>query len=227
MPTTEAELNATAASLLDEPNDWTDWMAGFDIERLSWMRLAAMLLRDVPVAAVVNRLAAGLAIRQAIQAATVAEAFEDLENKDRREVDWAFWTEHWNGAGRTPFDDLMVELDEVLFAPYDAELKLSMWRTGDGWVEPRAFLWFLLSAIRGWAGRTLYVCMVKPGARWLLELHRGDRADADPLAALLAHFYDGFRMAGYAPTRPLPDDLAIDKPVMVRGVRPLREAIEV
>ena len=223
MPTIEADPNTTASSLLDEPNPWSDWMAGFDVERLSWMRLAAMLLRDVPISVVVNRLATGLAIRQAIQAATVAEAFEDLGDDDRREVDWTFWLEHWNGAGRTPFDDLMVELDEVVFAPYDAELQLTMWRTGDGSVTPRAILWFLLSAIRGWAARTIYAGTVKPGARWLLDLHRGDRADADPLAALLAHFYDEFRATGYAPTRPLPDDLVIDKPVMVRGVILRRE----
>lgn len=212
-------LRGPVADLLREPNPWSDWMADWKVERLSWMRLAAMLLRAVPIAMVANRLATGLAARQAFDAEVLLEMFEDDEDCVGREVDWAFWLERWSQDNHNPHDEVVVELDRELFASFGAELGVGRARQEDGTVTPRALLWFLLSAIRGWAERAGDVSDVKPAARWILQLHEGDRADADPVAALLAHFYDRFKAGGYAPTRPLPDTLAIDTSPMVRGVK--------
>lgn len=55
----------TVARLLRQYNPWTEWMKDYEVEPLSWMRLAAMLLRDVPMADAVNRIALGLAAAEA------------------------------------------------------------------------------------------------------------------------------------------------------------------
>jgi hypothetical protein len=50
--TLDDSFSGPAASLIAETNPWSAWMADFQVERLSWMRLAAMVLRDVPLGTV-------------------------------------------------------------------------------------------------------------------------------------------------------------------------------
>lgn len=208
-----------ASALLDEPNPWSDWMADYDVERLSWMRLAALQLAQVPFPMVVNRLAAGLAAVAAYDAQIVMEMFEDDPELDGKKVDWAFWLERWHDSTALPYDCLLLDLDHELFASHGTGLIVS----GCGKaVTDQAFLWFMLSAIRGWAEHSESMAEVKPGCRWILDLHRGSRADLDPLVALLAHFYERFRVGGYAPTARLPEELGLAKPLMVRDVGPRR-----
>lgn len=219
----DAPLCGPAAALLTAPNPWSDWMAGYDVERLSWMRLAAMLMRHVPVPMVANRLATGLAKLQAAEEGIIMEMFEDDPELEGREVDWAFWLERWRGDSPL-FDEVVREIDRELLASYGAELEVvPTFGEKDGRVTTEALLWFFLVAIRHWAERTQDTSAVRPAARWILALHRGDRASADPIAALLAHFYDRFRAGGLAPTKPLPATLAIAPPPAVLGVRPRRD----
>jgi hypothetical protein len=153
------------------------------------------------------------------------ERFEDDRDHEPRAVDWALWLEHWMPLnGYSPLIDIACCLDDDLFASYGARLGITLGREEDGTVTGRALLWFLLCAIRGWAERGDDLEEIKPGARWLLEVHRGERAQADPIAALLAYSYDRFRAGGYAPTVPLPAVLTIEQPLMVQGVKSRRAA---
>ena len=216
-PARNGPLRGPAVELL---NSWSAWMADYDVECSGWMRRAAMLLRDVPIDVVANRLATWLAVGEASQADFLQAMFELCSEYHDREVDWAFWVECWCGEGGTLLDDVQPQPGMRMFIPEDAGVDLSAIEDGDDGVISLEVFWFLLAVIGAWAKRAGDLGGIKPGTRWITELHHGDRAHADPLAALLVHFYDRFRAGGYAPTRPLPDTLAISPPLAVRGVKP-------
>ena len=194
---------------------WSEWMTDYEVEPLSWMRLTAIHCGAVPIATVANRLAIGFAVLAVVNTQVVMELFEGDPAPDGKEVDWAFWVKRWHHGQHPPYDTLLLDLEHTVFASWGAKPIVS----GRGKFSTlQEFLWFMLAAIRGWAERAESVAEVKPGCRWILKLHRGDRADMDPLAALLAYLYDRFQAGGYAPTKPLPARPEIEKSVMMRGM---------
>lgn len=203
------------STLLERYNPWTEWMKDYEVEPLSWMRLAAMLLRDVPMPTAVNRIALGLTAAEAEGVRNLIEAMQEGNSGyEGNGFDWEVWLGFWHWHDKPPYEAQLGETLRNFFGSGDIAWFVSVVR--DRSIAPHALLWFLLNAIRGWAARADDVQAVAPGNRWLLELHAGARVDADPLAALLAHFYDRFRAAGHELAHPLPDLLEIDKPPQAR-----------
>lgn len=216
MTGTHFEFGVAVVELPDGSNPWDDWMDEFEGENLGWMRVVGERLRDVDIHKVADRLSSGVCMQYIIIGSGLAT---EIEEERLREVDWAFWLDCWKGPEVAPHDDLVSLLNRSLFVSCGARLKVSRKRTGQGWIEPRALLWLLLSAIRHWGKHKVDIDVVTPPVRWLLGLLYHDRTGDDPRAAVLANLYEAFRQRCIVPIKPLPGDLTIEVPAMVEGLR--------
>lgn len=191
------------AALLEHPNPWWDW-AGPNVPRLGSMRLAALLLRDVPVSAMVNALApaldeASLAFEQHIVRA--------IKSGDLREVEFITFTEwleeQWKLAPSFSKRAVEAALPQIGRSP-EAALFTSIVEDPVGY-NSESLLWLLMNAIQAWSEHHVDDPAIDPAARWLVTLE--PCGGQDGLATLYGHLYRRFAAAGHIECDPLPLEL--------------------
>ena len=195
----------SVADLLAAKNPWADWLDWRDegaIGPLSPWRFAALLLRDVPIAPVINRLGVALMAADPGAQELVDDFLDDLPLPDHVVFGFEHWLEVWNhengmGYAQTAHD-LLTDLKDTR----DAALLASMIARGD--TDATTELWFILGAAQRWTASTCDPRKIEPGALWLFDLFM-EHADDDPLDVLFGYLYGRYRDRGTRPTRPMPE----------------------
>lgn len=198
-----AQSAVDVAALLAQPNPWWDW-AGPNVPRLGSIRLAALLLRDVPVSDMVNALApalheANLAFEQHMVRA--------IKSGDLRGLDFINFTEWLEEQWKLVpcFSKRAVEaaLPRVGLNP-DAMLFSSIVEDPVGY-NSESLLWMLMNTIQAWSEHHVDNPAIDPAARWLVALE--PCGGQDGMATLYGHLYRRFAAAGHIECDPLPLEL--------------------
>lgn len=209
------------ARLTAKPNVWADWL-GDEIGGLHWMRYAAVLLRDMPVADVVNRIAPALLAADDEAQAAILESLAEYPLEEGEAFGFEHWLAFWdNWANEEDADDVVDRVlayaehvrraattfdgspDIRLFAEYAAAMH----------DRERPLLWFLLNGIRAWAREEPPLEDIEPENRWLVTVEPAwwlRSRNHDGLGLLYAYMYERFRSGGRCPAQPLPDGFSIE-----------------
>lgn len=200
-PAGDAEAPSVAISaLLDQPNVWSDWQADLYIGPLSWVRMAALLVRSLSPEEVINALAPPLAgMRDELEAEIVRYAANPPDNVQHSV----------NLAGyRAFFEDKVPECFEAFMGRLDGGEDL-IWlreRIARDSVWEQSFLWFFLNGI---AHASLYGLLdldkVNEEARWLVEIEFYEPARMAADQYVIRHFY-GDLSERYDFAAPPPDE---------------------
>lgn len=196
------------ASLLEQPSPWSDWMENKDIAPLSSWRLAAVLLRELPVETVINRIAPALMSADVEGQKLVVAHLHDMPMPAGIVFGFEHWLDFWSYDGRAPYEAALGEVLTRLDGSPDIRLFAEV--ASDRFGDMTTLLWFLLGAVQSWA---LWDDddRIDPAARWLVKLYADDPGSSDPLALLFAYFYERFRASGGCETQPLPEELAVSQ----------------
>jgi hypothetical protein len=186
------------SSLIEQRNVWSDWFPHDWISPLSWVQMAAILMRDTRPETVIDKLAPILeGTRDTIEA-----SYRGLARKapaDRKMLlTYDDYREHFQ-------DELLERYEgflETLAGDVDLEwLRDRLLRNGAG---AQSFLWFLLNGIANAAIEDeLDPAMVAEEARWLAEFEFCDPAYLAGDEAVLRFFYREFRTT-FPHAAPLP-----------------------
>lgn len=189
------------ATLLDRPNVWSDWQPSLYIGPLSWVRMAALLMRNVAVEEVINALAPPLAaMREEMESQIVRYAANPPENA-KFSVSYAGYRSYFDDEIRTAFAVFIERLDGDIDARWLRE------RIQNDGVWEQSFLWFFLNGIaHASVYSTIDLGKVSEEARWLAEMEFFEPAHT-PADQFLVHcFYSEFSNRFDFAT-PLPDEL--------------------
>lgn len=189
----------TISALIEKQNIWSEWSAGCWIGPLSWVQMAALLMRDTRPEMIVNRLAPLL-----------DRTRQEVEGKYRK---WA------KGAPAEPkflttYENYREHFQDELLEQFRGFLKTLEGNSDLEWLRDRliasqagaqSFVWFLLNgiAIAQIEGELDETC-IKHDARWLAELDFYEPAYLAGDEAVLREFYETFRES-FARAAPLPD----------------------
>ena len=200
-PRTDTPTATTISALIEKPNIWSDWLANCSIGPLSWVQMAALLMRDTQPETIVDRVAPMLErIRQGIED-RIREWAQDAP--DEPEVLITF------GGYRELFLDELYEnycdFLKTLGGNVDLEwLRDRLIASGAG-VE--SLVWFLLNGIAyAQLEGQLDGDRVAEDARWLAELDFYEPAHTPGDEVVLRELYENFRET-FARAAPAPDDL--------------------
>ena len=198
---TNTPAATTISALIEKPNIWSDWLANCYIGPLSWVQMAALLMRDTRPETIVDRIAPMLErIRQAIED-RVRELAEDAPSEPEYLITF--------GGYRGLFLDELYENYRDFLETLDANVDLEWLRdrliaSGAG-VE--SLVWFLLNGIAyAQLEGQLDEDHVAPDARWLAELEFYEPAHTPGDEIVLRELYEKFRET-FARAAPAPDDL--------------------
>ena len=155
---------ANLSSMLDQPNVWSDWQASLYIGPLSWVRMAALLMRNVSVEEVINALAPPLAsIREQMESQIVSYAANPPENT-KYSVSYAGYCAYFEDEVPTAFRAFMERLGG------NADVRWLRERIQADGVWEQSFLWFFLNGI---AHASVYgnidIEKIDDDARWLAD----------------------------------------------------------
>lgn len=155
---------ANLSSMLDQPNVWSDWQATLYIGPLSWVRMAALLMRNVSVEEVINALAPPLAsIREQMESQIVSYAANPPENT-KYSVSYAGYCAYFEDEVPTAFRAFMERLGG------NADVRWLRERIQADGVWEQSFLWFFLNGI---AHASVYgnidIEKIDDDARWLAD----------------------------------------------------------
>lgn len=200
-----ADKQQSIAALLAQPNAWSDWM-GPSIPAYGSMRYAALMLRDVPVAAVVNVLAPALLKANAALAAKVVQELASGELAGSLEITFTEWLQtDWHSRSSIATQAVEEVLPRISLTA-DAKRFCADLKAADDY-DSEAFLYFLMNAIQHWSFQDEGYVAVDPVARWLVEIEPCDGQDG--LAALYAFLYKRFAADGHVKCEPLPVELEV------------------
>ena len=190
----------TISALLDRPSIWSDWCASRWIGPLSWVQMAALLMRDTRPETVVDRLAPLLeGARRAIE--------EKCRDRAKEAPDEPQFLITYEGY-RELFQDELLERYRGFLETLNGNPDLEWLR--DRLIESAAgaqsFVWFLLNGIAvAQLEDELDEDRIAPDARWLAELDFDEPAYLAGDEAVLRGFYETFRES-FARAAPLPDN---------------------
>lgn len=203
---------SSVSALLRQPNDWSAWMNDTDHDALIGLRYMALVLRELPVPWLIERLAPALleADREGQQLVEQHLAEEPMP----KGVVFGFehWLSFWNQDGRIPYETALLEVVRAIGGTED--LKLFSKAMTSGMTDPTELLWFLLNGVAEWTRWSGDLEDVRHDAAWLIELFAEgseetvDWSKQDPLGVLFAFLYSRFRTSTCHPTMPVPSDLS-------------------
>lgn len=195
----ERVTQQTIGALLDRPNIWSDWCASRWIGPLSWVRMAALLMRDTRPETIVDRLAPLLErSRQAIEA-----KYGDWAKDAPAEAQFLITYE----AYRELFQDELVGQYRGFLETLEGNVDLEWLRDHliDSAAGAQSFVWFLLNGIAvAQIEDELEEERIALDARWLAELDFYEPAYLAGDEVVLRSFYETFRES-FARAAPLPD----------------------
>ena len=192
----------SVADLLAAKNPWADWLDEDVLGPLSPWRFAALLLRDVPIAPVINRLGTALMAADAEAQELNERYLSDIPMPDDVVFGFEHWLEVWNLELGMGYAEAAHDLLTSLTDTRDAALLASAIAGGD--TDATTELWFVLGAVQRWVETGGDPRKVEPGAIWLFKLFM-EHADDDPLEVLFRYLYGRFRDGTNRPTRPMPE----------------------
>lgn len=209
-PSSTTTQAPSVSALLHQPNPWSEWMSEHDHEPLIGLRYMALVLRELPVPWLVERLAPAL-----LEADRKGQQLVDQHLLDQpmpKEVVFGFehWLYFWNQDGRIPYETALLEVVRAIGGTDD--LRLFSTAMTSGMTDPTELLWFLLNGIAGWAKWEGDPRLFQPDAAWLIELFAEGLEETanwpkqDPLGVLFAFLYSRFRASTSHPTLPVPND---------------------
>lgn len=172
------------SSIFDQPNVWSDWHASEYIGPLSWVRMAALLMRNVSPETVINALAPALrAMRDEMEAEIIRSSAHPPED--------VRYTVDVDGY-RSLFEDSVPKAFAAFITRLEGDAD-AMWlreRIEQDSVWEESFLWFFLNGIAyASANDQLDLDMVKDEARWLAELEFFENPYIPADQFLIRHFY--------------------------------------
>lgn len=195
----ERVTQQTISALIDRPSIWSDWCASRWIGPLSWVRMAALLMRDTRPEAIVDRLAPLLErSRQAIEA-----KYGDWAKDAPAEPQFLITYEGY----RELFQDELLERYRGFLETLEgnADLEWLRDRLIASAAGAQSFVWFLLNGIAvAQLEDELDEDRIAPDARWLAELDFLEPAYLAGDEVVLRAFYETFRES-FARAAPLPD----------------------
>lgn len=199
------------AELMQQPNHWAGWMSKHAVGPLSPLRFAALLIRDLPPADVLERLAPALLTAEAEAAEIIIEKFDHFEDYKARPVTFEMWLSCWDDGGFWPYDDVALDAVAGLRATPDVEMYAAL--ASEAFHDHTVTLWFLLGGIKNWVTSGDSHGYSKPETDWLVKLYKDEDFSTDPLAVLFRYQYERFRLTGRFETLPIPDDMKLDAPI--------------
>ncbi|UVI39921.1 hypothetical protein [Qipengyuania spongiae] len=186
------------SSLIEQRNVWSDWFPHDWISPLSWVQMAAMLMRGTKPESMIDRLAPVLEGTRV----TIEASYLELAKKAP--------------ADRTillTYDDYREQFQDELLERYEGFLETLVGDVDLEWLRDRllrngagaqSFIWFLLNGIANAAIEDeLDPTSVTTEARWLAELEFCDPAHLAGDEAVLRFFYREFRET-FTQAAPLP-----------------------
>lgn len=200
---------ASISALLREPNPWSAWMSDDEQPPLSGMRYTALLLRELSVRRLVDRLAPALLAADTMGRAIVERVLRENPLAEGETFGFETWLHIWDIEARGPYEQAVRDTAKALGNTDD--LRLFGTIMGRPETDPAAVLWFFLKSIRYWALEDEELLgQINEEAVWLVQLLLDDLAeedawgDDDPLALLFAHLYRRFQANTAQRTQPLP-----------------------
>ena len=191
----------SVADLLSAANPWADWLDPDEIGALSTWRLAAMLLRDVPVEQVINRLGPALTKGEIESRFWIDHYLRRFPLPDAEVFGFEHWLEIWDKDGSLGFGQAACAALRDLDGSPDIRLFADMVNDLD--VEHTPLLWFLLGGIQHWVQEGGDLARVNRDAFWLAELYDTPGEWNHQLEALKRYFYSRFASEKSQRTRPL------------------------
>ena len=189
----------TIGALLDTPSIWSDWCASTWIGPLSWVQMAALLLRDTRPETIVDRLAPLLErARQAIEG-KCREWAKNAPTEPKFLITYEGYRELFQDELLDHYRDFLTTLEG------NADLEWLRDRLLESVAGAGSFVWFLLNGIAvAQLEDELDENRIAPDARWLAELDFYEPAYIAGDEVMLRAFYGTFR-EGFARAAPLSD----------------------
>ena len=209
---TEPARNSVA-TLLEAPNIWSDWLDGEKYGPLSPWRFASLLLRDVPIEPVINRLGPALLAADADSWDMIDEYLDRHPLPPGIVFGFEHWLAVWGKEKALYYGDAVHDIMKSLDGTPDAALFADA--VARRVIDDTSLLWFVLGAIQQWMfERREKLTGIVPGARWLAELYTGEGEWRDPLEMLFVFLYRRYRDDGFRETQPLPERMNTNHLVM-------------
>jgi len=197
----------SVADLLDCPSDWSDWMSEHDFPPLAQLRLAALLLRELSVVTLVNRLAPALIAVDAAGQEMLAKEFDDPAASGETVPGFEDWLAAWDDGDGAPYTTAVIDVLQQLATTPDLRHFADVVQEPS--MDGTVLLWFLLKGIRRWVWGDGQRDDLAEDARWLFDLLFSERVTRDPLATLFAFLYERHRRGHGSRWLPLEDDIAL------------------
>ncbi len=196
-------------ALLRELNPWSAWISDNEQPPLSGVRYTALLLRELSVRRLVDRLAPALLAADAAGQAIVERALRENPLGEGETFGFDTWLHIWDIEAREPYEQAVRDTAKALGDTDDLRLFGTIMAKPE--TDAMAVLWFLLKGIRYRALEDEDLPgQIGEEAVWLVELLLDDLVDEDawsdddPLALLFAHLYRRFQANTGHRTQPLP-----------------------
>lgn len=180
----------SVADLMSAANPWADWFDPDEIGALSSWRLAAMLLRDVPVEQVINRLGPALTKAEIESRFWIDHYLRRFPLPDAEVFGFEHWLEIWGKDGTLGFGQATCSALRDLDGSPDIRLFAEVVNDFD--VEHTPLLWFLFGGIQHWVQEGGDLARVDRDALWLARLYDTPGEWKDQLEALKRYFYSRF-----------------------------------
>lgn len=204
-----AQDGVSLAELLDRPNPWSDWLNEEDFPPLAQLRFAALLLRELPVATLVDRLAPALIAADQESQEVLAE---DLASQPvAGDVVFGFedWLVSWDDRNGEPYTAAVRDVLRQVATTADLRrfAEIAQHRS----LDATTLLWFLLGGIRRWVHGDGERDDLADDARWLFDLLGGECVSRDPLGTLFSFLYERHRRGRGQGWLPIDGDLALEQ----------------
>jgi hypothetical protein len=203
-------IASSVSVLLREPNPWADWMNDREHEPLIGLRYMALVLRELPVPWLIERLAPALLDADAEGQQLLEQHLRDAPMPKSVVFGFEHWLSFWDFDGREPYEKAVLEVVGAIDGTDDLRL-FSKAMTSDA-IDQTELLWFLLNGMAEWAAWNDDPQAVGQGGAWLVELlsegleETVDWPKKDPLGVFFAFLYNRFRGSTLHPTMPIPSD---------------------
>lgn len=188
MARNEPTRNSTQLSLIfAEPNVWSDWHADQYIGPLSWVRLVALLSRDLTPDNVLNSLAPVLKKTRDQIEEDIAACAQQAPAEIKHVIRFQGYKDYFHDALPQHFHAFLDTLDG------NADLEFLREIASSNLLWSQSLLWFFLNGI---AHASVYgrirLDKVDDVARWLAELEYLEPSLMPGDEYLLRHFFEGF-----------------------------------
>lgn len=199
----------SVAELLDCPSPWSDWLSEADFPPLAQLRFAALLLRELPVATLVERLAPALIAADEEGQEGFAADLADCSVPDDAVFGFEHWLASWEDRNGEPYTAAVHDVLRQVADTPDLHRFAEIARRRS--LDATTLLWFLLGGIRRWVWGDGERDDLADDARWMFDLLGGERVSRDPLGTLFAFLYERHRRRRGQGWLPIDGDLVLEQ----------------